>query len=435
MGFTPNATDEYTMSYVNQHGTKGTPPYAGSDPRQTARFWQWPYWDKESWYFISRTALTSKSYLKARLFYDRFKNLLSAFDDNTYSTQKKGSSFNSYYNDDTKGGSLEYGNQLAERHTLKASVHYKQDRHRENNAGEPVRTFEDQTLSIGIEDVYRLTSRLSLVPGLSYNARKSLRAENYESTTKLITPFAGNNSTAFNAQAGLFFSPSTQRQVSFTVARKTRFATIKDRYSYRMGAAIPNPDLKAESALHLEAAYSDQISLARPGRSLTLQTSLFYSRLTDAIQQVNNVQPGVYQFQNTGQAEFYGGDVSVKVPISADVQAGAQYSYIHRQNLSNPDLKFVDVPDHKIFVYAQAQFLRRAALVGSVDYNSARYSTSYGIQAGSFLVANVKGSVRLQRYVSLEGGINNLFDRNYALAEGFPEPGRNFFVNVVITNL
>lgn len=434
-GFTPNATDEYTVSYVNQKGTKGTPPYAGTDSRQNTRFWQWPNWDKESWYFISRTALTTSSYLKVRLFYDRFKNLLRAFDDNTYSTQRRGSSFNSYYNDDTKGGSLEYANRLADRHNLKASFHYKQDRHRENNLGEPVRTFIDQTLSVGVEDVYRLTSRLSLVPGVSYNSRQSLRAENYESATKLITPFAGNNSAALNAQAGLFYTPTSNRQLSLTVARKTRFATIKDRYSYRMGAAIPNPDLKAETATHVEAAYNDLFRMGSSGRSLTLQGSLFYSGLTDAIQQVNDVQPGVYQFQNTGRAEFYGGDVSVNVPVGKLVQAGAQYSYIHRQNLSNPELKFVDVPDHKVLLFAQAQLLRRATLVGNLEYNSTRYSTSYGTQAGGFLVAYAKASVRVWRYVSLEGGVNNLFDRNYALAEGFPEPGRNYFVNLLITNL
>ncbi|SFE82135.1 TonB-dependent receptor plug domain-containing protein [Spirosoma endophyticum] len=430
VGFTPNATDEYALSYINQQGTKGTPPYVGSDSRQVARFWQWPYWNKESLYFISRTAITTNSYLKVRLFYDKFKNLLSAFDNNTYTTQTRGSSFNSYYNDETQGGSLEYGNRIAASHNLKASVHYKQDRHRENNAGEPVRTFIDQTLSVGIEDVWALTKKLSLVPGVSYNRRQSLRAENYESATKTISSFPGNNSDAVNAQVGLFYNPALQRQLSLTIAKKTRFATVKDRYSYRMGAAIPNPDLKAESALHLEAAYADQLT-----RYVSLQASAFYSRLTDAIQQVNNVQPGIYQFQNTGQAEFYGGDVSLKIPVNTVFQAGAQYSYIHRQNVSNPDLKFVDVPDHKLLVYAQAQLLRRISLIGNVEYDSDRYSTSYGTQAASFVVVNAKASLRLQRYINLEGGVNNLFDRNYALAEGFPEPGRNFFINLAISNL
>jgi iron complex outermembrane receptor protein len=75
------------------------------------------------------------------------------------------------------------------------------------------------------------------------------------------------------------------------------------------------------------------------------------------------------------------------------------------------------------------------ALIGSVEYNSIRYSTSYGTQTGGFMLANVKGSVQVYKFLSLEGGVNNLFDRNYALAEGFPEPGRNFFVNLVLSNL
>lgn len=430
VGFTPNATDEYALSYVNQQGTKGTPPYAGSDSRQNPRFWQWPYWDKESVYFISKTHLSANAYLKTRLYYDRFKNLLSAFDDNTYTKQTRGSSFNSYYNDDTKGGSLEFGLQQVGGHTLKASVHFKHDRHRENNQGEPVRTFIDQTYSVGVEDVVRLANGLTFVPGISFNARNSLQAENYISSTKTITPFPGNNSQALNAQAGLFYNPTAQRQLSFSVARQTRFATIKDRYSYRMGAAIPNPDLKAEGALHFETAYAD-----RWASFLKVQANVFYSSITDAIQQVNNVQPNVYQFQNTGKAEFYGGELSLNAPFSSVFQVGAQYSYISRKNLSNPDLKFIDVPPHKVLLFAQTTLLKRIFWLASVETNSKRFSTSYGTEAASFVVANTKLSAKVWRFIQVEGGINNIFDRNYALAEGFPEPGRNYFVNLVISNL
>lgn len=83
----------------------------------------------------------------------------------------------------------------------------------------------------------------------------------------------------------------------------------------------------------------------------------------------------------------------------------------------------MDIPDNKLLVYAEAQIRRRITVVGSTEYNSARFSTSYGIEADAFLVANLKASVRLQRYVSLEGGVNNILDRSYALAECFPEPG------------
>jgi iron complex outermembrane receptor protein len=430
VGFTPNTTDEYTLSYVNQQGSKGTPPYVGNDAKQTARFWQWPYWNKESWYFLSKTALSGSSYVKTRLYYDRFSNLLSAYDDNTYSTQKKGSSFNSYYDDDTYGGSAEYGNRLGSRNQYRISAHFKQDHHREHNQGEPVRTFVDDTYSIGLEDTYAFHPKWSVVPGISFNARNSIHAENYLSSTKEIVPFAGNNSTAWNGQIGLFFQPASTRRFSLTAARQSRFATIKDRYSYRMGAAIPNPDLKAERATHLEVAYDDRFLPWLKGSA-----HVFYSGINDVIQQVNNVQPNVYQLQNAGKAVFYGAELSVDATLGRVLTAGAQYTYLHRENRTNADLKFIDVPENKVITYLQGRFLKRFTAVANLEYNSERYSTSYGTKAGAFTLVNVKASAEIVRYVRVEGGVNNVFNRNYALQEGFPEPGRTFFVNLVLSNL
>jgi iron complex outermembrane receptor protein len=48
---------------------------------------------------------------------------------------------------------------------------------------------------------------------------------------------------------------------------------------------------------------------------------------------------------------------------------------------------------------------------------------------------NFKASVQVHRLVTLEGGVNNALNKNYALVEGFPEEGRNYFVNLVISNL
>jgi iron complex outermembrane receptor protein len=42
--------------------------------------------------------------------------------------------------------------------------------------------------------------------------------------------------------------------------------------------------------------------------------------------------------------------------------------------------------------------------------------------------------VDIFRFLLLEGGINNVFDINYSLVEGFPEPGRNFFMNILFRN-
>ena len=58
LGLTPNATDEYAIGYVRQEGEKGNPVYTGQSTQKNAvRYWRWPYWDKDSLYFLSSTRL------------------------------------------------------------------------------------------------------------------------------------------------------------------------------------------------------------------------------------------------------------------------------------------------------------------------------------------------------------------------------------------
>ncbi|MGQ9862767.1 MAG: TonB-dependent receptor, partial [Thiobacillaceae bacterium] len=49
LGLTPGGGDEYALTYIKQDGEKGQPP--STDPA-AARYWRWPYWDKESLYFV-----------------------------------------------------------------------------------------------------------------------------------------------------------------------------------------------------------------------------------------------------------------------------------------------------------------------------------------------------------------------------------------------
>lgn len=71
--------------------------------------------------------------------------------------------------------------------------------------------------------------------------------------------------------------------------------------------------------------------------------------------------------------------------------------------------------------------------MASEEYNSKRYSTSYGTVSGGFALTNVKAHLTLVKGFSIEGGVNNLFDKNYTLVEGFPEAGRNYFANVIFS--
>lgn len=434
VGWTPNKNSEYALGYINQQGEKGNPVYAGSDTQNSLlakpRYWQWPNWDKASIYFISNTHLNDKNNFKTRLYYDKFKNLLISYDDANYTTITKPYAFQSFYDDYTYGGNLEYETRFIPGNTLKFAVQFKEDVHRENNAGEPVRRFDDQTITIGLEDIYKVTEKFTIIPGVSYNSRENKQAQDYNSTMKVISdyPDAGK-SEALNAQIGLFYQLTELQKLSATVSQKTRFATIKDRYSYRMGTAIPNPDLKPETALNYELNYNVEFF-----SKFHFQTALFYSSLTDAILSVSNVEPGKSQMQNFGEAEYKGIEAQLSYTPIQKLSISANYTYLERKNITNPAVHFTDVPNTKVIGTIEYNPIKILKLIANTEFNSSRYSTSYGTGVPDYTLLNGFVSTKVLKYVSIDAGINNIFDRNYSLVEGYPEEGRNFFVTVRFFN-
>ncbi|MBJ2123975.1 TonB-dependent siderophore receptor [Flavobacterium sp. IB48] len=434
VGWTPTEKSEYAIGYINQQGEKGNPVYTGYDTQNSLllkpRYWQWPNWDKESFYFISNSAFDDKNSFKTRLYFDRFKNTLDSYDDSSYSTQTKPYAFESIYNDYTFGGNLEYNTKIIPKNDLKFAFQFKEDVHRENNLGEPVRHFIDNTVLIGIEDVYKVNSKFTVIPGISYNIRKNLEAEDYNSTTKTISDFPdAGASDAFNAQVGLFYQLNNQQKLGATISQKTRFATIKDRYSYRMGTAIPNPDLKPEKAINYELNYTATLF-----EKITFQTALFYSSLSDAILSVSNVEPGKSQMQNFGEADYKGIEAQLNYAILENLSLNLNYTYIERKNITNPNIHFTDVPNTKVMGTLEYSPIKILRLIANTEFNSPRFSTSYGARVPDYTLLNLYVSGKISKNFSLDAGLNNIFDRNYSLVEGYPEEGRNFFVTLRFFN-
>ena len=434
-GFTPNGTDEYSFSFVNQQGEKGNPVYAGLNKSTSIRYWRWPDWDKMSEYLITQTVVGDKSsdnnfLIKTRFFHDKFTNTVFSYDDANYSTQIKKSSFQNYYDDDTWGSVIEASTRFIEKHKLTTAFHWKHDIHREHNLGEAVRIVRDATISFGVEDVYRLHDRVSIIGGVSYDIRKSLQAQDYDSKTKIVSDFLMSNSEAWNLQIGSIFTLYAGREISISVAKKTRFATMKDRYSYKLGTAIPNPGLKPEMAINYDLSYHEII-----GKSATYKVNLFYNDVRDVIQQVSNVQGNLYQMQNLGKARYYGVETEVTVrPISA-IDLGANYTLLKRENISNPSVRFLDTPVHKAAIYIGIIPIAPVDIRGSMEYDSKRFSTSDGIYvASAFTVFNINASISVHRNVVFYAGIENVLDRNYSIVDGYPEAGRTGYITLRFHN-
>lgn len=432
LGYTPNATDEYALSYQSQEGEKNTPPYAGSDPGYRARYWRWPDYDKESLYFISRTALGEHEYLRVRVYHDTFYNLLRSFDDESYTSQNRPYAFNSVYDDYSYGASVELGSTRFENHNLRAALQYKRDVHRENDVGAPVEKMEDALLSLGLEDTWSLSTNLSLIAGMGWDRQEGRRADDLQGATLLAFPVATAN--AWNTQAALNYSINDRWSTHASISRRTRFPTMKDRYSYRLGTAIPNPGLDPEYAVNLEVGLNGNLVLAQ-GRQIQLSAALFRSRIDDTIESIT-VAPTLCtsapcsQLQNIGRQENSGVELAATAALGANIEAHGNYTYLDRNNVSSPQVLPLDTPQHKLFAYVQYSPIPQLDLVLSAQHESERFSATNGSrQTGTFTTTDFKAIWHLTAQVQLEAGGRNLGDELYAFEEGFPEAGRMWFLN------
>lgn len=173
-GYVTDDQSEVAVSYVNQKGVKQQPPITDTTFAQN-KDWDWPYWDKETISITGQKNFDS-SYLKSLVYYDKSKNSLYAYDDNTFTTMDKKYAFKSRYDDYSYGARLEYGVEFGN-HFLKAATNYKKDVHRgydiakTNDVQTLTEQYEDHTLSIGMEDSYTISSQWELLGGISYDQK------------------------------------------------------------------------------------------------------------------------------------------------------------------------------------------------------------------------------------------------------------------------
>lgn len=421
LGLTPNATDEYALSYYQQNGEKGQPP--STDP-SAARYWQWPYWDKESLYFISKTALGDYENLKFRLYHDRFDNEVRSYTDGSYSqlkTSGMGSvgTGRSIYEDRTSGGSIELESTRLEAHTARLVTHYKTDEHRELDATDRENTrFEDRLVSLAAED------NIQLAPGwlLSLGAaRHELRPETVYS---IGNPYSlPEKQVAHDAQAGLFYDWSESARFYATVAKKTRLPTSKDRYSQRLGTYVENPDLSPEESINYEIGYQGS-----PWAGSKAEAAIFYSDINDKIQSVANVSGKRSQMQNVGQVRSTGVELGLSSYVTHWLELGGNYTLIDLENRSAPNTRLTDVPKHKFTAHASLGLSESLEVIAFAEHNSSRWASNT-VQLSGFTTLNLKAAFKPIESTTLEAGISNLTDKDYALADGFPSPGRMWFAN------
>lgn len=427
LGYTPNERDEYAISYQNSQGEKQTPLYAGNSPSYQTRFWQWPEYDKESIYVIAKKGLGETEQVIFKAYYDTFENSLSSYDDATYTTQSRGYAFNSIYDDYSWGASAEFGTKALANHDIKFATHIKTDVHREiDDDNLPEEYYQDQVYSLGAEDTFSVTDKLTLVSGVSYDMLRGKKAEDVSISYDL----ASDN--ALNGQLGLIYDIDSDLTASASISHRSRFPTLKDRYSYRFGSAIPNAELESERATNIEAGLDGVVDYTFAPVTLNWGFALFHSKITDAIEKVTIANTACTrapcsQLQNIGEQQNKGIEANITLAMGEHWEYHLNYTYLDRDNKTAPEIHPLDTPRHSLFNYLNYKPTTDWSFLASAEYSDKRYSeTDASRIADDFIIGNLKASWTPDKHVTLEASINNITDKLYAYDEGFFEAGRNY---------
>ncbi len=341
IGFTPNATDEYSFAVVHQEGEKGA-PFHVTDPIGSQKYWSWPYWDVTNIYAHSTTRIGQASYVNTKLYYNMFDNALYSYDTAAMNTQTTNKAFQSFYHDKAYGGSIDGGTDLTNWDTLKGAFHYRRDIHVEYQnlytgsacgtsipsislggppCQEPHQTSMEDVYSAAVENTFHATSKIDFVTAGSYDWRVLYKAQDWTTTNNLglfdytkIGLKGGKDSDAFNWQTALVYRYSSNAKIYASISDRTRFPTLFERFSSKFGGAISNPDLLPEEATNYELGWAGKLWGAK------LSTAVFYSDVSNLIEvrQPHIPRPGSHPKPECWQRTYEG--LGSRRGYSADIE-------------------------------------------------------------------------------------------------------------------
>ncbi|PKU25594.1 TonB-dependent receptor plug domain-containing protein [Telmatospirillum siberiense] len=442
VGFTPSALDEYSLNFINQMGDKETPP-PSTATATASKYWTWPDWDKQSVYWLSKTALDDiGSYVKVKAYYDRYYNVLKIWDNANYNTMASKGSEVSTYDDRGAGGSIEYSQMfLGGQDNLRTAFHYRWDDHNAQDKGnlikagswitKPWTEDSENTYSAAIENIFHPARAWDLTTGVSYDYRQMLKAEDWNAPSSgnslVHVTYPLSDKRAVNPEAALAYHFDSTGVAHVSVSDRTRFPTLFEMFSSRFGLATGNAYLQPEKSFNVETGVAKSFGQTRLG------ANIFHSRLRDAIESVQ-VTSSVSQNRNVGAEVHRGFELEASSQILQELEVGANYSYLLRQIQSYATLA-TETPKHKIFGYVNWQPIDKLSVVPSIEIGGKRWlqstaNTSYYYRGGDSALVDLKVSYKLTDNLEIEGGAKNLFDTNYVVEDGYNGYGRSYFTNI-----
>ncbi|MGD8427025.1 MAG: TonB-dependent receptor [Balneolaceae bacterium] len=254
----------------------------------------------------------------------------------------------------------------------------------------------------------------------------------------------------WSASAGFNKSLSSNWSAGFWLGRSERYPGMDELFVNYLAIGMDPYEYVGNPRLNPEVNHQIDAILNYTNGIISLQTSLFYSYVTDYISatvrpNLNPKQmgtPGVKQFKNVGEAALYGFELTLQSNGQNKLGYNLSTAYTIGRNLST-DKDLPQIPAYEANLKLDYRFLNNK-LIPQLHLRGVaaqtRVAESFDEQpTGGYVLTHFKLSSQLGNSLRLSAGINNVFDVTYhehlnrsLQGSTLPlnDPGRSFFIEL-----
>lgn len=254
----------------------------------------------------------------------------------------------------------------------------------------------------------------------------------------------------WSASAGFTKNLNKKWSTGFWLGRSERYPGMDELFVNFLAIGMDPYEYVGNPQLNSETNHQVDVMLNYSNDIISIETSLFYSYVTDYISAVirsdlNPKQmgaPGVKQFINVDEATLYGFEWTLKNSGRNKLGYNLSTAYTIGRNLS-ADEDLPQIPAYETNLKLDYRFLNNK-LIPQLHLRGVtaqkRVAESFDEQTtDGYLLTNFKLSSELGRGIQLSAGVNNVFDVTYhehlnrsLQGSTLPlnDPGRSFFVEL-----
>jgi|GEM_PF-3435858 len=212
---------------------------------------------------------------------------------------------------------------------------------------------------------------------------------------------------------------NTKAYVSLAKAFRTPSLAVQNAPFWRNDVSVLEPENQSQAELGVQKNIANRF---------IVDISYFYAEGSNLIQRIGP-PPAV---DNSGKFLHRGVELSVRADLSQHLSAYVAYAFM------NPGENTAYNPDQPVFSELSYRFAEQVRLSVTLDYSGGRYEASNKQSALSdIMLLNSRFSTPIPIMMRNFRGeafvaINNIFDSDEYVAEGYPTPGRQFNLGLKI---